>query len=103
MKRTDIHTIITEKKDGARCHLLSDYYLKCENKKLYLCLGRIERQDSLCTLEIHSSEYDDIISEIKEKISLTEEQRLEKMMKTIDKTAYNRKGNSYDEDDITCP
>lgn len=85
MKTVDIYSILSLRESHTRCKLPDEYYLECTTeKKLYLCYGDINKNNSRYSIELREQGYSKLISEIKNGVNLIEEWNLEDIQKAID-------------------
>ena len=85
MKIVDIYNILSIRKSHTKCKMPDKYYLKCENdKKLYLCYGDIDRENSIYSIELMEFGYNTLVAEIKDKVNMIEKWKLSDLQKSID-------------------
>lgn len=85
MKTVDIYNILSIRELHTKCKMPDKYYLKCvEDKKLYLCYGDIERENSIYSIELIEFKYKALIAEIKNKVNMIEKWKLLDLQKSID-------------------
>lgn len=88
MKIVDIYSILSIRESHTRCNMPNKYYLECtENKKLYLCNGDINKQNSIYSVELMEFGYNALITEIKDKVNMIEKWKLSDLQKAINDIA----------------
>lgn len=88
MKIVDIYSILSIRESYTRCKLPDEYYLECTTeRKLYLCYGNIDKQNSIYSIELLEFGYGRLVTEIKKDIEIIEKWRLSDIQKSIDTLA----------------
>lgn len=88
MKIVDIYSILSIRESSTRCKLPNEYYLECTTeRKLYLCYGDIDKQNSIYSIKLQEFGYDKLITEIKKTVEIIEKWRLSDIQKRIDTLA----------------